>query len=260
MKIGKISCAFLLGTIYTVSASASPSAEGQPADSSADNGSQQSGIFYGYTPAETRQWVDKAPDAPPEGFSVVAGAGAEGNAQCALMASSEQLAIDTKYLRRAIKLASHNPVQAMNGEAPDGGLFGALLYKDGKILGEGWNTVLKEGDPSRHAEMNAIRQATHDNGYGLEDLAGATLYTSGAPCPMCYSTMAWANIGRIVYASDYSDAMTYGGFKDEPIRASFEQQIHERHWPGCQHESGLGRAWWQVYDAHVYKGGQGAKY
>lgn len=236
------------------------STDGQTADDKKNKDSPQPGTFYGYTPAETQKWVDEAPDAPPKKFAVVPGAGSEGNVQCAASASSEQIEIDRKYLKRAIKLASYNPVQAMHDHAPDGGFFGAVIYKDGKILGEGWNTVLKEGDPSRHGEMNAVRQATHDNGYGLEELTGATLYTSGAPCPMCYSTMAWANIKRIVYASDYSDAMTYGGFKDEPIRASFALPIHERPWPGCQAESGLARAWWQLYNAVVYKDGKGEKY
>lgn len=216
--------------------------------------------FQGYTPAETQKWVDEAPDAPPKEFAVVQGAGSEGNFQCSEGASSEQTAIDRKYILRAIKLASHNPVQAMHGHAPDGGLFGAVLYKDGKILGEGWNTVLKEGDPTRHGEMNALRQATHDNGHGLDEVAGATLYTSGAPCPMCYSAVAWANVKRIVYASDYSDCMKYGGFKDEPIRASLALPIQDRTWPGCQAESGLSRAWWQQYNAVVYKDGKGAKY
>ena len=216
--------------------------------------------FYGYKPAETQKWVDEASDAPAKEFAVIPGAGSKGNLQCETIVSKEQAEIDRKYLKRAIKLASHNPMQAIHGHAPDGGLFGAVIYKDGKILGEGWNTVLKEGDPTRHGEMNAMRQATHDNGYGLEELAGATLYTSGAPCPMCYATMAWANVKRIVYASDYGDAMEYGGFKDEPIRAALTVPIEKRPWPGCQAESGLGRAWWEQYNAVVYKDGEGAKY
>jgi len=217
-------------------------------------------IFYGYTPEETQKWVDEAPDVPPSEFIVVEGSGSKGNIQCAATTSVEQAKIDKIYLRRAIKLASHNPMQAVHKHSPDGGLFGAVIYKDGKILGEGWNTVLKEGDPSRHGEMNAIRQATHDNGHGLDDLEGSTLYTSGAPCPMCYSTMAWANVKRIVYASDYSDCMNYGGFKDEPIRASLSLPIDERQWPGCQAESGLSRAWWELYNKEVYKDGKGSKY
>ena len=225
-----------------------------------NKGSKAKKSFYGYTPEQTQRWVDEAPDAPPKEFKVTEGSGSQGNVQCSASTSDEQTAIDAKYLRRAIKLASHNPMQALYKHSPDGGLFGAVIYKDGKILGEGWNTVLKEGDPSRHGEMNAIRQATHDNGYGLEELEGATLYTSGAPCPMCYATMAWANVKRIVYASDYSDAMKYGGFKDEPIRASLALPIEERQWPGCQAESGLSRAWWKFYNEVVYKDGKGSKY
>ncbi|WP_241761486.1 tRNA-specific adenosine deaminase [Sulfurimonas gotlandica] len=77
---------------------------------------------------------------------------------------------------------------------------------------------------------------------------------------MCYSTMAWANIKLIVYSADYADAMAYGGFKDEPIRALLELPIEKRQWPGCQAESGLARAWWELYNEVVYKDGKGAKY
>lgn len=208
--------------------------------------------FYGYTPKQTQAWVDKAPQTPPKEFQGVAKA---------TSLDDEQLSqIDKEYLLRAIKLASHNPMQAFENESPDGGLFGAVLYKDGKILGEGWNTVLKEGDPTRHAEMNAIRQATHDNAYGLQELEGATLYTSGAPCPMCYAAMAWANVKSIIYASDYADALKYGGFRDAPISDSLALPLQKRELSGVQANSGLARQWWEFYNWVVYKDAKGSKY
>lgn len=123
--------------------------------------SKQPSTFYGYTPAQTQKWVNEAPNTPPKKFAVVEGAGSNDNVQCSVGSSSKETKTHRKHIRRAIKLGAHNPMQALKGHAPDGGFFGAVIYKDGKILGEGWNTVLKEGDPSRHGEMNAIRQATH---------------------------------------------------------------------------------------------------
>jgi tRNA(Arg) A34 adenosine deaminase TadA len=260
LKFQKYSLITCIVMTCMTSTQAVASTDDPPSSDKRHKDTRQVKNFNGYSPAETQKWVDEAPNAPPKAFAVIPGEGSEGNTQCVASASKEQTEIDRQFLMRAIKLASHNPEQAMHGHTPDGGLFGAVLVKDGNILGEGWNTVLKEGDPSRHGEMNAVRQATHDHGHGLKDLEGATLYTSGAPCPMCYSTMAWANVKRIVYASDYSDAMKYGGFKDEPIRESLALPIQKRQWPGCQAESGLGRAWWKQYNAVVYKDGKGAKY
>lgn len=205
-------------------------------------------LFHGYTAQETQEWVDRAELRPPKSFK-------DSSTQ-----STQESTIDTKYLLRAIKLASHNPMQALAKEPIDGGLFGAVLYKDGKILGEGWNTVLKEGDPTRHAEMNAIRQATHENGYGLKELSGATLYTSGAPCPMCYAAMEWANIERIVYASDYADALKFGGFRDEPIAASLALPLSKRALPLSQLHSELAHEWWEFYNFVVYRDGEGSRY
>lgn len=207
--------------------------------------------FHGYTPKQTQEWINEAPEHPPKEFRTT---------EETHKVHSPQSENDIIFLKRAIKLGAHNPMQALKKEPVDGGFFGAVIVKDGKILGEGWNSVLKEQDPSRHAEMNAIRQATHDNGYGLQDLAGATLYTSGAPCPMCYAAMLWANIKNIVYASDYEDAMKYGGFRDEPISASFTLPLEKRELPAYQSESDLAREWWKLYNKEVYKNGKGPTY
>ena len=204
--------------------------------------------FNGYSSSETQNWVNMAPHFPPT---------YKGDKQPDLDKNQD---IDTQMIRRAIKLASHNPTQAGRGEKPDGGLFGAVLYKNGKILGEGWNTVLKEGDPTRHGEMNAIRQAVHNNGYSLEDLEGATLYTSGEPCPMCYSAIAWANVKEIIYASSYDTADKYGGFKDDKIKNSFKVPIKKRPWPGKQMEEDHALLWWKYYNKVIYKNGTGDSY
>merc|ERR1712094_17820 len=85
-----------------------------------------------------------------------------------------------------------------------GGPFGAVIVdKNGKVLAATGNSVVKDNDPSAHAEVNAIRMACKK--IGSHDLSGCTLYTSCECCPMCYSTTYWANIRRVFYAASWSD-------------------------------------------------------
>lgn len=95
-----------------------------------------------------------------------------------------------------------------------GGPFGACIVKDGKIIGKGINRVLKDNDPTAHAEIIAIRNACkHINSY---DLSGCELYTSCYPCPMCLSAIIWANIKTIYYGNSKEDAADIG-FRDDYI-------------------------------------------
>lgn len=118
--------------------------------------------------------------------------------------------MNEEFIKEAIAEANKN---AENGFR-DGGPFGAVVVKDGKIIARGHNTVLKSVDPSAHAEVNAIREAakvlvTHD-------LSGCTLYASAEPCPMCLSTIIWANIKTVYYANTKEDSAKIG-FRDEMI-------------------------------------------
>jgi guanine deaminase len=111
---------------------------------------------------------------------------------------------DAEWLADAVALASSNAVLG-------GGPFGAVVVADGEVLGRGVNRVTRDKDPTAHAEVVAIRQACanrHDF-----SLAGATLYTSCEPCPLCLSAALWARIDRVVYAADRYDAAR-GGFDD----------------------------------------------
>lgn len=93
----------------------------------------------------------------------------------------------------------------------DGGPFGACVVKDGEIIALGHNTVLKDNDPTRHGEMNAIRNACAKlNTY---DLSGCELYTTGEPCTMCLCACMWANIKHIYYACTIQDNEKIG-FRD----------------------------------------------
>ena len=95
-----------------------------------------------------------------------------------------------------------------------GGPFGACVVKDGKIIGKGINRVIKDNDPTAHAEIVAIRNACKSiNSY---DLSGCELYTSCYPCPMCLSAIIWSNIKKVYYANTKEDAADIG-FRDELI-------------------------------------------
>ncbi len=109
---------------------------------------------------------------------------------------------DTECLRRAIALSRAHM------QAGAGGPFGAVVAKDGRIIGEGWNRVTSSNDPTAHAEVVAIRDACTT--LGAFSLAGATLYTSCEPCPMCLSASYWARLDRIVYANARDDAAAIG--------------------------------------------------
>lgn len=103
----------------------------------------------------------------------------------------------TSYMREAIGMATAN---VGNG----GGPFGAIVVKDGKVIGRGVNRVTAENDPTAHAEVNAIRDAARNE--GTFDLSGAEIYTSCEPCPMCLGAIYWAHISKIFYGNTKADA------------------------------------------------------
>ena len=95
-----------------------------------------------------------------------------------------------------------------------GGPFGACIVKDGKIIGKGINRVIKDNDPTAHAEIIAIRNACKNiNSY---DLSGCEIYTSCYPCPMCLSAIIWSNIKKVYYGNTKEDAADIG-FRDDYI-------------------------------------------
>ncbi len=95
-----------------------------------------------------------------------------------------------------------------------GGPFGACVVIDGKIIGKGINRVIKDNDPTAHAEIIAIRNACKK--IESYDLSGCELYTSCYPCPMCLSAIIWSNIKKVYYANTKEDAADIG-FRDEFI-------------------------------------------
>ena len=95
-----------------------------------------------------------------------------------------------------------------------GGPFGACIVKDNKIIGKGINRVIKDNDPTAHAEIVAIRNACKN--LKTHDLTNCILYTSCYPCPMCLSAIIWANIKTVYYGNTKEDAADIG-FRDEFI-------------------------------------------
>lgn len=97
----------------------------------------------------------------------------------------------------------------------EGGPFGVVITdKQGNIIANGNNRVLKEKDPTQHAEIVAIREACKKlNTY---DLSNCILYTSAEPCPMCLSAIIWANIKEVYFACTKEDAGKIG-FRDDII-------------------------------------------
>lgn len=129
---------------------------------------------------------------------------------------------DEFFLREAIR-ASEN---GMNND--EGGPFGCVIVKDGRIIGRGNNRVTSTNDPTAHAEVVAIRDACGQIGhFQLDD---CTLYTSCEPCPMCLGAIYWARPTRIVYAASRHDA-AYAGFSDEFIYTEFDKPMASRSIP-----------------------------
>lgn len=93
----------------------------------------------------------------------------------------------------------------------EGGPFGSVIVKDGKIVGRGHNRVLLKQDPTCHGEMEAIRDACRN--LGTHDLSDCELYTTAEPCPMCLGGILWANIKKVYYGCNRTDTAEIG-FRD----------------------------------------------
>ena len=105
-----------------------------------------------------------------------------------------------------------------------GGPFGAVIVKDGVIIGKGHNQVLKNNDPTCHGEIMAIHKACKT--IGSFDLSGCELYTTGEPCPMCMAAILWANISKVYYGCNIADTEKIG-FRDS-IFYNFQNDVEAR--------------------------------
>lgn len=109
---------------------------------------------------------------------------------------------DKEFMSRAIE-------EAYSGvKSGDGGPFGVVIVKHGEVISSAHNTVLRDNDPTRHAEINAIREAAKKE--GTYDLSGLEIYSTTEPCPMCFSAVHWARIDRLIYGTRIEDVKKLG--------------------------------------------------
>jgi tRNA(Arg) A34 adenosine deaminase TadA len=124
-----------------------------------------------------------------------------------------------KFMREAIRLS----IQMMR--RGKGGPFGAVVVRDGKIIGRGCNQVTSANDPTAHAEIVAIREACQRlKTFQLHD---CDLYTSCEPCPMCLSAIYWARLGNVYYGNTRQDAAKIN-FDDDFIYREVALPIRKR--------------------------------
>jgi guanine deaminase len=127
-----------------------------------------------------------------------------------------------EFMRRAIALGIEN---VRTGQ---GGPFGAVVVKDGRVVAEGANRVTTTNDPTAHAEIVAIREACRV--LGVFQLTGCDLYTTCEPCPMCLGAIYWARPARVFYACVAADAAAVG-FDDAFIYEELKRPPEGRRMP-----------------------------
>ena len=151
------------------------------------------------------------------------------------------------FLQLAIELAQNGM------EAGHGGPFGCVIVKDGKIIGKGSNSVLKNNDPTAHAEVVAIRDACKNLQHF--QLEGCEVYTSCEPCPMCLGAIFWARPSKVFYACTKEDAAE-AGFDDDFIYEEIKIDPAKRKIPmfnGMREESQkVFELWKKKEDKEVY--------
>jgi guanine deaminase len=130
--------------------------------------------------------------------------------------------MNVQFLERAIELARQG---MLSGQ---GGPFGCVVVKDGRIIGEGCNGVKRLNDPTAHAEIVAIRAACST--LGNFQLTDCDLYTSCEPCPMCLGAIYWARPRRVIYANTKDDAAAID-FDDQFIYREIEKKDAHRQIP-----------------------------
>jgi guanine deaminase len=128
--------------------------------------------------------------------------------------------------KKFIKAAVNEALKGL--ENNEGGPFGCVIVKNGKIVGRGHNKVTSTNDPTAHAEVMAIRDACKNlNSFQLTD---CTIYTSCEPCPMCLGAIYWARPDKVFYGSTKADAASIG-FDDAFIYKEINLDYSQRSIP-----------------------------
>ncbi len=129
--------------------------------------------------------------------------------------------MNEKWMKRAIELSVNN---VKNG----GGPFGAVIVRGDELISIGVNRVTDRCDPTAHAEVCAIREATSK--LQRFDLSDCEIYTSCEPCPMCLGAIYWAHLKKVYYAGTKQDAAD-AGFDDSFIYEELSRPYAQRHLP-----------------------------
>jgi tRNA(Arg) A34 adenosine deaminase TadA len=139
------------------------------------------------------------------------------------------------FMRRAIEISSE--ALTTPGTEP----FGAVVVRDGKIIGEGINRSVQNHDPTSHGETEAIRDACRK--LGTVDLRGCELYTSCEPCALCVAAMEIAGISNLYYAASMEQAGAALGALPASVRFPIDvdrlrhecaHPVHQRYLPAKQ--------------------------
>jgi tRNA(Arg) A34 adenosine deaminase TadA len=126
---------------------------------------------------------------------------------------------DPIFMEKAIALATENVVSGR------GGPFGAVIVRDGEIIGSGTNLVTATNDPTAHAEVTAIRNACA--ALGSFSLSGCEIYTSCEPCPMCLTAIYWSRCDAIYFGGTAADAAAVGfddAFLYDEVKRPWDQR------------------------------------
>ena len=126
------------------------------------------------------------------------------------------------FMEKAVELSLENM------RAGKGGPFGAIIVRQGKIVGTGANHVTSDNDPTAHAEVVAIRDACKN--LGMFHLDDCEIYTCCEPCPMCLAAIYWARPKAIYYANTRKDAADIG-FDDDFLYEELKKKLEERSLP-----------------------------
>ncbi|MEN8141979.1 MAG: nucleoside deaminase [Thermodesulfobacteriota bacterium] len=127
--------------------------------------------------------------------------------------------MNEEFMAEAISLSIEKMQQS------EGGPFGAVVVRNGEVVGRGWNMVTSTNDPSAHAEIVAIRDACRK--LGVFWLGDCEIYVNCEPCPMCLAAVYWAGIRKLYYAAERRDAADVG-FGDDYIGREISKPAEDR--------------------------------
>ena len=152
--------------------------------------------------------------------------------------------MEKDFMEEAIRIAKAG---VANGS---GGPFGSVVVKDGNIIGKSSNMVFETNDPTAHAEVMAIRDASKQ--LNSAELTGCEIYSLGEPCPMCLAAIYWARIEKVYFANTKEEAAKVG-FDDTMIYKELAMPYHQRTLSMEHTPSEKAKALFTTWDRHIDK-------